>query len=189
MNETLERKKIRVYGRVRRKLRIHECLEELNRIFLSPIIEADLMDALKTYDFIKECRDTELPYIIRNTIDFNKKEPILKAFVNISTLDCPFYVDASFCGVCGLLYINSIKNFNINFKWNDEQRDMIEFIKPDKSIHILLDYYEEDDSRLLDIIIRTNKENIYEELRVLLDNIFRNKNVIMPKDKPIEKRC
>lgn len=121
-----------------------------------------MLDALKTFDFIKDFRDIERPYIIKKTIDFDEKEYFLDAFVNISTLDCPFYVDALCCDICGLLYIKSIKEFNINFKWNDEQRNMIEFIKPDKSIHILLDYYEEyyagGEWRLLDITIRINKK-------------------------------
>lgn len=74
MNETLERRKIRVYGKTRRKLYVNKCLEELNRIFLPQIVEADLFDALKTYDFIKDFRETEYPYIITNTIEFNKNE-------------------------------------------------------------------------------------------------------------------
>ena len=180
MNETLERKKIRVYGKTHRKLHINECLEELNRVFLPQIIEADLLDALKTFDFIKDFRDIERPYTIKSTVDFNKKEQFLDAFVNINMLDCPFYVDASCCDVCGLLYIKSIKEFNINFKWNDEQRNMIEFIKPDKSIQILLDYYEEyyegSDWRLLDIIIRINKKKIYDVLQVQVNNIFKKQN-------------
>lgn len=144
--ETSEQKKRRLFG----KQYLSEYLKELNaltKINVTPnelitVAESDLVNKIR-FDVSKSFR-----------FNFNDKERLTILIERLNDIKKePCYLFTTYSNDCGLLKLNSIKNFNINFNFDDEHAGFIKLILQDLSNEISLDFYEEDGIQILEVEI------------------------------------
>ena len=176
--ETLDQKKRRLAGKA---LYLDTYIKTLNKVtfkkidatMLLPIIETDrLMGPVKSIDYI-------INY--ETTLDFcdkkNAWETIKKVFG-----DSSLYLYLEHVRECGLCPLESIDMFNIDFDFEDDPGEMIVLVSKNCQREVVLDFYEEDDKKKIDIEVRSIIKNshiqdsLVEIKRALGDFIFELRN-------------
>lgn len=142
--ETLEQKKRRLYG----KSYLKEYLKELEAITNIDVSKKNLLSIVES-DKITFQTDGK-PY--KAKVLFNDKERLLIFIGDLLELkDGKAFLSTAYSKDCGLLQLNSLKDFNVNFKFNDEHSGLITIVLKDLSNKLLLDFYEENQEQYLEI--------------------------------------
>ena len=84
-------------------------------------------------------------------IPFNNKTELKHIVVGICKKNEPVYLYTDLSKDCGLVFLNSIDEFNFEFNFDDEPNGLIIFIGFENNYKILLDFYEDDDVEYIDI--------------------------------------
>lgn len=142
--ETLEQKKRRLYG----KSNLNEYLKELEAITKINVSQKDLLSIVETDKVIFDRDDKSY----KAKILFNDKERLLIFIGDLFKLkDGKAFLSTAHSKDCGLLEMNSLKDFNVNFNLNDEHSGLITIVLKDLSNKLLLDFYEENEEQYLEI--------------------------------------
>lgn len=150
-NETYEQKKRRLSGKVNF---LPKYLQTLNQLLKIEVTADMLLSIVETDTFFKQINFDNNTLFYKRTIPFNDKKK-LKTIICSQLLDmnAPYMVELSNVELCGLLPIPNLYIFNWNFKYDDEDKGLIIFIRQDKKEELVLDFYEENFQYLLDIEI------------------------------------
>ena len=169
--ETFEQKKRRLAGKV---LYLDTYIKTLNAITLKNVDSAMLLSVIETDRLLESIKGMEYRIDYETTLDFcNKKnswETIRKVFGNNS-----LFIALNHVRECGLFPLESIDLFNIDFDFDDDPGGLIVLITNDCLQEVVLDFYDEDNARKIDIEIRRliNNNHIHDSLieikRVLAD--------------------
>lgn len=142
--ETLEQKKRRLYG----KSYLKEYLKELEAITNIDVSKKNLLSIVES-DKVTFDRGSES---YKAKILFNDKERLLIFIGDLLELkDGEAFLSTAYSKDCGLLQLNSLKDFNVNFNFNDEHSGLITIVLKDLSNKLLLDFYEENQEQYLEI--------------------------------------
>lgn len=155
--ETLEQKKRRLAGKVK-YLDIY--IRTLNRITFKEVDSSMLLSVVETDRLLGPIYSTEYKIDYETTLDFCNKETawetIRKVFGNNS-----LFIALNHVRECGLFPLESIDQFNIDFE--DDPGGLIVLMSKNCLKEVVLDFYEEDGIRKIDIerrsIIKNNSIN------------------------------
>lgn len=142
--ETTEQKRRRLYG----KQFLHEYLKELNAL-TNIQIEKDMLLSIEETDKLGKVSH-EMSY--KSQIFFHEKDKLL-IFIGqlIKLKNGMCYLWISYSNDCGILKLNSLNDFNVNFNFEDEHAGLIAIIMEDLSNELILDYFEDNGEYYLDI--------------------------------------
>lgn len=157
--ETLEQKKRRLAGKVK-YLDIY--IRTLNRITFKEVDSSMLLSVVETDRLLGPIYSTEYKIDNETTLDFCNKETawetIRKVFGNNS-----LFIALNHVRECGLFPLESIDQFNIDFDFEDDPGGLIVLMSKNCLKEVVLDFYEEDGIRKIDIerrsIIKNNSIN------------------------------
>ncbi len=142
--ETLEQKKRRLYG----KSNLNEYLRELNAITNIDVNQKDLLSIVESDKIVYDNNND----FYKAKILFNDKERLLLFIGDLLKLrDGKALLSTAYSKDCGLLEVRSLKDFNVNFRFDDEHSGLITIILKDLSNKLLLDFYEENQELYLEI--------------------------------------
>ncbi len=142
--ETVEQKKRRLYGRQH----LVAYLKELNAITNKKVDESMLLSIVDS----DKVNSTLFEECYKTRILFSDKEKLLLLIGRLISLkDGKIYLYTSYSEDCGLLKLDSLKDFNVNFNFNDEHYGLIIIILQDLSNKLILDFYEEKERYYLEI--------------------------------------
>lgn len=147
--ETLEQKKRRLFG----KKHLPRYLRELNKLLRKGVKAQDLLSIVDTDSFMNSVSyfKDKKPYN-KEIIKFSDKSRLKEIFSKeIIDWDVPYMIYLSDSLDCGLLEIPSLYYFNFDFSFYDEHAGIITFTRIDGEQKIVLDYYEEDDEKFIEI--------------------------------------
>jgi hypothetical protein len=146
--ETAEQKRRRIIG----KQKISNYLIELNNILKINVSSKDLL-TLEETDFILS-NLYKLEVFFKETILFGHTTSLESTVVNnISQSEYGYFVFISDVLQCGTIKISSIDHFNFNFGYYDLGSGIISIIREDLLEKIILDFYEENGTKYIDIEI------------------------------------
>ena len=149
--ETTEQKKRRLAGKL---LYLDAYINTLNRITLKKVDPSILLSVVETDRLLEPIGSREFLIDYETTLDFCDKkyawEIIRKVFGNSS-----LYIYLEHVRECGLFPLESIDMFNIDFDFEDDPGGLIVLVSNDCLHEVVLDFYEEDDVRKIDIEIRS----------------------------------
>lgn len=160
--ETIEQKKRRLAGKL---LYLDAYINTLNRITLKKVDPSILLSVVETDRLLESIGSREFLIDYETTLDFCDKkyawETIRKVFGNSS-----LYIYLEHVRECGLFPLESIDLFNIDFDFEDDPGELIVLVSNDCLQEVVLDFYEEDDVRKIDIEIRSAiiNDNIHDSL-------------------------
>lgn len=142
--ETLEQKKRRLYG----KQVLNNYLKELNALVNIDISKKDLLSIVESDKVIY----TNNSKFYKAKILFNDKEKLLLFIGDLLKLKIgKVLLSTTHSKDCGLLQINSLKDFNVNFEFSNEHSGLITIVLKDLSNKLILDFYEENQELYLEI--------------------------------------
>ena len=149
--ETLEQKKRRLVGKINF---LDTYLKTLNKITLKKIDSTMLLSVVETDRLYSTNNDYNIDY--RITLDFNAPQKI-KEWDKIKSVfgSKPLYIWLTNGEYCGLCPLESIEYFNINFDYEDDSYGIIVLIVHDFTQKVVLDFYEEDGEKKIDIEIKS----------------------------------
>lgn len=146
MEESIEQKKRRLFG----KQYLAEYLAIIKKI-----------TKYKNEDHIKIISIPKTDIVINKNIllekdvvfriPFNNKEELKHIVVEKCKKNEPVYLYTDLSKDCGLVILNSIDEFNFEFNFDDEPNGLIILIGIESNYKILLDFYEEDDIKYIEI--------------------------------------
>lgn len=146
MEETLEQKKRRLYG----KKYLSDYLLIMQKI-TSNIDVLCRKSIPETDSIIEKISFLSLKESFRIVFDDkNKLKNIV--FNKIKQLES-VYIFTSFSQDCGVIQIPSLKNFNFDFEFSDDLSGIISLVTLDLKSKILLDFYKEDNNEIIEIEI------------------------------------
>lgn len=176
--ETLEQKKRRLAGKVK-YLDIY--IRTLNRITFKEVDSSMLLSVVETDRLLGPIYSTEYKIDNETTLDFCNKETawetIRKVFGNNS-----LFIALNHVRECGLFPLESIDQFNIDFDFEDDPGGLIVLMSKNCLKEVVLDFYEEDGIRKIDIerrsIIKNNgiNDSLKKIKGVLGDFVFNLRN-------------
>jgi len=143
--ETLEQKKRKIYG----KQYLNQYLKELKNILTKDINEKDLLSIVIT-DKIAQNERGKL--LIKDVILFDDKEA-LENILERCLKSKQFYLFISHSLYCGTCKINLFTDFNFKFSFEDLSSKIINLCSIDFREEIILDFYEEDNIKYLQVEI------------------------------------
>ena len=143
--ETLEQRKRRLFG----KQYLNDYLSVLNKLSLIKIENKDLLSIVETDKIIDKASSLLLSYSIK--IEFSNKVELKKEILNIFNYQDRVYLFTSLSEDCGTVDINLLNEFNFNFNYNDDISGIIILISTLREKKILLDFYEEDEKKYIEI--------------------------------------
>lgn len=161
--ETFDQKKRRLAGRV---LYLEKYIQTLNRITLKKVDSTMLLSITETDRLLGPIGSREFLIDYEATLNFcdktNAWETIRKVFGSSS-----LYIYLEHVRECGLFPLESIDLFNIDFDFEDDPGELIVLVLKDFSQEVVLDFYEEDGIRKIDIEIRSAiiNDNIHDSLK------------------------
>lgn len=142
--ETQEQKRQRLFG----KQSLKDYLKELNALTNIEVKEEMLLSKLESDALGKVPED----FSYKTKILFNEKERLLMFIGDLIKLkDGECYLYTAYSKKCGALKLGSLKDFNINFNFNDEHAGLLTITMKDLSNELLLDFYEEANEYYLEI--------------------------------------
>lgn len=129
-------------------------LKELSILLQRNVVAEDLLSLSETDSFFEQSRNKSEEIVYKSTLDFTNKQFLLDCVhENVENWDTPYMIYLCDVDHCGLLEIDTLSDFNWNFKFTDEHCGFIGFIRKDMNERIVLDYYEENTKLLIDIEI------------------------------------
>ena len=143
--ETLEQRKRRLFG----KQYLNDYLSVLNKLSLIKIENKDLLSIVETDMIIDKASSLLLSNSLK--IDFLNKYEFKKKILNIFNYQDRVYLFTSLSEDCGTVDINLLNEFNFNFNYNDDISGIIILISTLREKKILLDFYEEDEKKYIEI--------------------------------------
>lgn len=144
--ETYEQKKRRLYG----KQLLTSCLNEFNKIIKVNIYATSLLSIVETDLIRNQIPTMKIKY--KYEILFSEKDKLKEIiFNNVENYNSSYYVFASYTENCGLLVINSLQDFNLDFSFKDVASGIITLVRCDLLEEIVFDFYEEDGMEYLEI--------------------------------------
>lgn len=149
--ETLEQKKRRLFG----KKHLSRYLSELSKLLKKEIEAKDLLSIVDTDKFMNATSHfkDKKPFV-KEIIKFSDKTKLKEILLKkVSNWNVPYMVYLSDSLDCGLLEIPSLYYFNFDFSFYDEHAGIIIFTRIDGEQKILLDYYEENGEKFIEIEI------------------------------------
>ena len=134
--------------RLSRKQYLSEYLKELNALTNIKITEDMLLSRVESNEVGSVSREKSY----KTEILFHEKDK-LSIFIGklIKLKDGDAYLHVTHSKSCGLLKLNSLKDFNVNFNFDDEHAGLITIFFRNLSNELLLDYYEENGEYYLEI--------------------------------------
>ncbi|TJZ49884.1 hypothetical protein FAZ15_21915 [Sphingobacterium olei] len=146
MEETSEQKRRRLYGKqylakylaIIKKITTYRNQEDIR---LLTIVDTDII--------LRQTESLEKGYISK--IPFNNKEELKTIIRRKCTDETPIYLYTDLSKDCGIVFLNSINEFNLEFNFEDEPTGLIILIGLKSEYKILLDFYEEDEERFMEI--------------------------------------
>lgn len=155
--ETLEQKKRRLAGKL---LYLDTYINTLNKITLKKVDPAMLLSVVETDRLLEPIKGIEFRIDYEATLDFCDKknvwETIRKVFGNNS-----LFIALNHVHECGLFPLESINLFNIDFDFEDVPGELIVLVSNDCLQDVVLDFYEEDGIKKIDIEIRNVIKNYH----------------------------
>lgn len=135
-------------GRLSRKQYLKDYLKELNALTNIEVIEDMLLSVVESNKIGSVPHENSY----KTKILFHEKDKLL-IFIGklIKLKDDKAYLFITHSKKCGLLKLDNLKDFNINFNFNDEHAGLITIFLRDLSNELLLDYYEENGEYYLEI--------------------------------------
>jgi len=143
--ETLEQRKRRLFG----KQYLNDYLSVLNKLSLIKIENKDLLSIVETDKIIDKASSLLLNNSLK--IEFSNKDELKKEILNIFNYQDRVYLFTSLSEDCGTVDINLLNEFNFNFNYNDDISGIIILISTLREKKILLDFYEEDEKKYIEI--------------------------------------
>lgn len=144
--DTAEQKRRRIIG----KQKISNYLIELNNILKINVSTNNLL-SLEETDFVL-LNLYKLEFFFKKTILLEHKTEFENVVVNnISQSEYGYFVFISDVLQCGTIRISSIDHFNFNFGYDDLGSGIISIVREDLSEKIILDFYEENGTKYIDI--------------------------------------
>jgi hypothetical protein len=143
--ETLEQRKRRLFG----KQYLNDYLSVLNKLSLIKIENKDLLSIVETDKIIDKASSLLLSNSLK--IEFSNKDELKKEILNIFNYQDRVYLFTSLSKDCGTVDINLLNEFNFNFNYNDDISGIIILISTLRKKKILLDFYEEDEKKYIEI--------------------------------------
>lgn len=146
--ETFEQKKRRLFGK-QFLINYYDILLKItkykneNNIKLLSIVETD-----NIISKIVNLERKRTEKIIFNN-KFKLKNIIMEFFKDKSII----YLCTDISLDCGILVLNSINDFNFDFRFEDEPTGVITLINSNSNLKILLDFYEENHNQFIEIEI------------------------------------
>jgi hypothetical protein len=146
MEETLEQKKRRLFG----KQYLAEYLTIIKRITLyKQKSDIKLMSISETDIVINNNLSLEKANAFR--IPFDNKTELRRMIMERCAKNEPIYLYTDLSKDCGLVFLNSIDEFNFEFNFEDEPVGLIILIGLKSNYKILLDFYEENGEKYIEI--------------------------------------
>lgn len=146
--ESLEQKKRRLIGKVKY---LDTYVKTLNKITFKDVDSSMLLSIVDT-DRLCPMTDFIIDYKI--TLDFYNKKVMWNKIRHV--FDCnPLYIRLQHFRECGLFPLESIDLFNIDFDFEDDPGEMIILVSNDCIHEVVLDFYEDNNNRKIDIEIRS----------------------------------
>lgn len=144
--ETLEQKKRRLFGK--QYLEIYK--KELSNLVNSEISQYELLTLLETDEL--HLNATTENFNIKK-VDFNLKSDVLRKLFKsfLENKSEKYFLLSSYYKDCGALVIKSLDDFNVNFKFEGEHTGLIVIFDFELENKILLDYYDEEQMKNIDI--------------------------------------
>lgn len=161
--ETLEQKKRRLAAKM---LYLDTYINTLNRITLKKVDSSMLLSVAETDRLLGPIVSREFLIDYEATLNFcdkkNSWETIRKVFG-----DSSLYIYLEHVRECGLFPLESIDLFNIDFDFEDDPGGLIVLMSKNCLQEVVLDFYEEDEVRKIDIEIRSAiiNDNIHDSLK------------------------
>ncbi|WP_353118217.1 hypothetical protein [Myroides odoratus] len=144
MLESLEQKKRRLYG----KKYLKEYIGVIKRITTLNEHEINLLSIIETDNIIE--KEKTLKFQSSSKLFFNDKEELKKFIIEKLNTDS-IYVCTQFSVDCGILMIDSLKVFNFQFDFDDDSSGIITLINSNLEHKVLLDFYEENGLKYIEI--------------------------------------
>lgn len=142
--ETYDQKKRRLFGRQY----LESYLKELDAITNKKINEEMLLSLVES----DEINSTVFTESRTTLIDFHDKEKLLLLLGDLAKLrNGEIYLYTSYSEDCGMLQLDSLMDFNVNFDFEDEHSGLITITLKDLSNKLILDFYEEGNDQLLTV--------------------------------------
>ena len=151
--ETLEQKKRRLIGKVKY---LDKYIKTLNKIILKNV---DSTMLLSVVDTDRICPMVDINYFnidYKTTLDFGDKKLMWDRIKPLFGHN-PLFIRLRHYRECGLFALESIELFNIDFNYEDDPWGMIVLVSNDCLKEVILDFYEENNLRKIDIEIRSAK--------------------------------
>ena len=149
--ETFQQKKRRLYGK--QYLSLH--INELNALTNIDISSEDLLSIVDTDLIVLNIKERFQPpsnKCYKAKISFSDKEKLLIFIGSLIKLkDREAYISVEHSLDCGLLKINSLRDFNVNFELKKATSELFTITLSDYSNRLLLDISEEDGEHYLEI--------------------------------------
>jgi|SRR5690554_5138234 len=141
MNETIEQKKRRLFG----KQYLEEYKKTISKICKSDYELLSIVDSDKIYSELKELR--KLDYL---TFSFDEKVNVWNAYK--SNFVNNIYLITRLSEDCGIIKVKDIDCFNIDFDFFAEPEGMIIIVNEGLNYKLLFDFYEDNTAFKIDII-------------------------------------
>lgn len=146
MEESVEQKKRRIFG----KQYLTEYLVIIKKITkYKSEDDIKIISIPKTDIVINKNILLEKDAVFR--IPFNNKAELKHIVEEKCKKNEPVYLYTDLSKDCGLVFLNSIDEFNFEFNFDDEPNGLIILIGIESNYKILLDFYEEDDIKYIEI--------------------------------------
>ena len=145
MQETLEQKKRRLFG----KQYLAEYLTIIKKITRYKSNDSiRLLTIVDSDNIISKGASLEKKFAIR--IPFNNDE-LKRILIEKCIVEGSTYLYTDLSKDCGLVFLDSISDFNFDFNYEDEPVGLIILIGSKNNYKILLDFYEEDGLKFIEI--------------------------------------
>ncbi len=142
--ESLEQKKRRLYGK--KVLPVY--LRELNHLVNTEVTEKDLLSIVDTDHIVYKGNDDCTTFLF-SFYDKNKLRTIFENLCALEEKQC--FLRTIYSVDCGVLALNNILEFNIDFEFQDEHSGLITILSGDLKNKLILDFYEKNDHNILEI--------------------------------------
>lgn len=140
----MEKQKHNLY----QKRYLQDYLKELNSI-TNMEVNVGMLESLTEDERLKGIVSKK---VFKDKILFHDKENLLLFFGQLLKLkNGKAYIYTTYSKEFGLLKINGLEDFNVNFNFNDEHAGLISIILRDLSNELTLDFYEEEDEYYLEV--------------------------------------
>lgn len=133
-----------------RRLRMSAYIELLKNLVACPLDEKMILNPLDADSFLESMRGAESNQITYRC-SFNDKAQLREIINRHCLMTQPHLLFTHYSEECGPLKLPSLIDFNWDFKFDAEPSGLIVFYSIDKSYQLVLDYYNEQDKKQIDM--------------------------------------